>query len=102
MKKLWKKVDQALAWAGALAVSALAVVGGFLLLRKRKVYESSEEDLQKSFEASKKVAAAKLEAEDLDYELKIEKAKQQADDVAAALEHDPDKLAAALTKLSDD
>lgn len=102
MKKLWKKVVQAFAWVGALAISALALIGGFLFLRKRKTYESSKKDLEKSFEDGKKLAAAQLEAEELAYELNLEKAKQDTQEASQRLERSPDKLAAALTRLSDD
>ena len=102
MKKLWKKIVQAFAWVGAFTVSALALVGGVLLLRKKGSYKSKKQDLEKSFEAGQKVTAAKQEAESLSYALKVEKAKQETKATASALEHDSHKLADALTRLSDD
>jgi LPXTG-motif cell wall-anchored protein len=101
VKKLWEKVTQALAWVGAGALSALALIGAFLVLRRKENTVQPENPVFVKIKHSEELAAAHQTAKDLEHEINLGQAAQQIKDKGAALERDPVALATELTRLSD-
>jgi hypothetical protein len=99
MKTVWEKVKSVFAWIGAGLLAVLALAGTALLVRRRP--QKTEDPLINSFESGKKLAEAQQEAEGLQRDIAIQKAKNAAKDKANALKKDPAALADALNRVSD-